>query len=185
MKSTIMSARIEPSRPGPCSTTAGSCLIDNLEAASAEEFDDVFLEQQESAHQEALILFRSYASRGDMPELKAAAQRRDPDARGAPRARADGEGDAGGSRLRPQLCIVPCNECSSCETQEEHSAFQRCDLALGADPALLDHAVPAEAVVFLVADRLGEGDERRVAFIGALGLAAVVQGIGLQHADAV
>ncbi len=49
-------------------------LIDNLEAASADDFDEVFLDQQEGAHEEALILLRAYADRGDAPELQAAAR---------------------------------------------------------------------------------------------------------------
>lgn len=49
-------------------------LIDNLEAASPADFDEVYLDQQEDAHEEALTLLRSYVSRGDEAALKAAAQ---------------------------------------------------------------------------------------------------------------
>lgn len=46
-------------------------LLDNLRAASAADFDKVFLDQQEAAHNEALILHRGYADNGDNAALKA------------------------------------------------------------------------------------------------------------------
>jgi len=48
-------------------------LIDNLNAASAGEFDKVYLDQQEAAHSEALTLMQGYADNGDDAGLKAAA----------------------------------------------------------------------------------------------------------------
>jgi putative membrane protein len=48
-------------------------LIDNLNAASAAEFDQVYLDQQEAAHDEALTLMKGYAENGDDAGLKAAA----------------------------------------------------------------------------------------------------------------
>ena len=48
-------------------------LIDNLNAASAAEFDQVYLDQQEAAHDEALTLMQGYADNGDHAGLKAAA----------------------------------------------------------------------------------------------------------------
>jgi putative membrane protein len=50
-------------------------LIDNLNAASAAEFDQVYLKQQEAAHDEALSLMRNYAEKGDDVNLKAAASK--------------------------------------------------------------------------------------------------------------
>ena len=48
-------------------------LIDNLNAASAAEFDNVYLSQQEAAHSEALTLMQGYADNGDDAGLKGAA----------------------------------------------------------------------------------------------------------------
>lgn len=48
-------------------------LIDNLNAASAAEFDQVYLSQQEAAHSEALTLMQGYADNGDDAALKGAA----------------------------------------------------------------------------------------------------------------
>lgn len=48
-------------------------LIDNLNAASASEFDQVYLDQQEAAHNEALTLMQGYADNGDDAGLKGAA----------------------------------------------------------------------------------------------------------------
>ena len=50
-------------------------LIDNLNAASAGEFDQVYLKQQEAAHDEALKLMQNYAEKGDDLGLKAAASK--------------------------------------------------------------------------------------------------------------
>ena len=48
-------------------------LIDNLNAASAAVFDNVYLSQQEAAHSEALTLMQGYADNGDDAGLKGAA----------------------------------------------------------------------------------------------------------------
>lgn len=46
-------------------------LIDNLRGASNENFDRVYLEQQQAAHREAVDLFSGYADGGDNASLKA------------------------------------------------------------------------------------------------------------------
>ena len=48
-------------------------LLDNLAAASTDDFDHVYLEQQDAAHGEALRLMNGYAEHGDDAALKAAA----------------------------------------------------------------------------------------------------------------
>ena len=48
-------------------------LIDNLNAASAADFDKTYLGQQEAAHSEALTLMQGYADNGDDAGLKGAA----------------------------------------------------------------------------------------------------------------
>jgi putative membrane protein len=48
-------------------------LVDNLEAAAVDEFDEVFLDQQEAAHEEALNLHESYRDRGDVAGLRTVA----------------------------------------------------------------------------------------------------------------
>lgn len=45
-------------------------LLDNLRAASAADFDKVFLDQQEAAHSEALTLHQGYADNGEDAGLK-------------------------------------------------------------------------------------------------------------------
>jgi putative membrane protein len=46
-------------------------LLENLQAASADDFDDRYIDQQTAAHTEALNLHRAYAERGDNAALKA------------------------------------------------------------------------------------------------------------------
>ena len=53
-------------------------LIDNLNAAAPADFDKVYLNQQEAAHNEALTLMNGYADRGDDAGLKAAAAKTAP-----------------------------------------------------------------------------------------------------------
>jgi putative membrane protein len=48
-------------------------LIDNLNAAAAADFDKVYLDQQEAAHNEALTLMSGYGDNGDNADLKAGA----------------------------------------------------------------------------------------------------------------
>lgn len=53
-------------------------MIDNLNAAAAGDFDKVYLDQQEAAHNEALALMRGYAENGDDAGLKEAAAKAAP-----------------------------------------------------------------------------------------------------------
>lgn len=46
-------------------------MLDNLKAASAADFDKVFLDQQVAAHEEAVTLHSGYAENGDNAALKA------------------------------------------------------------------------------------------------------------------
>jgi len=46
-------------------------LIADLKAAKPEDFDDVYLDQQEDAHEAALALLQVYAASGDNAKLKA------------------------------------------------------------------------------------------------------------------
>ena len=48
-------------------------LIDNLQAASGEDFDETYLDQQIAAHQEALTLFKAQGERGDNAALSSLA----------------------------------------------------------------------------------------------------------------
>ncbi|AYV48572.1 hypothetical protein CFHF_19875 [Caulobacter flavus] len=48
-------------------------LIDNLNAAAPADFDKVYLNQQQAAHNEALTLMQGYADKGDDAGLKAGA----------------------------------------------------------------------------------------------------------------
>jgi putative membrane protein len=48
-------------------------MLDNLKAASDADFDKVYLDQQEAAHNEALTLMKGYADNGDDAGLKAGA----------------------------------------------------------------------------------------------------------------
>lgn len=45
-------------------------MLDNLRDAPAEGFDPAYLEQQQTAHREAVTLFKGYAESGDNPQLK-------------------------------------------------------------------------------------------------------------------
>ena len=49
-------------------------MLDNLRAASAEDFDRVYIEQQVAAHNEALTLHRGFADNTEHPELAAHAR---------------------------------------------------------------------------------------------------------------
>ncbi len=53
-------------------------FIDNLKAASAADFDEVYIDQQVAAHKEALTLHRSYVDDGDNAALKAFAAKTAP-----------------------------------------------------------------------------------------------------------
>ena len=53
-------------------------MLDNLKQAPADQFDAVWLTQQEAAHEEALTLHRTYADVGDVAPLKAHAAKSAP-----------------------------------------------------------------------------------------------------------
>jgi putative membrane protein len=48
-------------------------LIDALNAAAPAKFDKTYLDQQQRAHQDALTLMKTYAAKGDVPQVKAVA----------------------------------------------------------------------------------------------------------------
>jgi putative membrane protein len=50
-------------------------LIDDLNSASAQDFDKTYAKQQVDAHQEAVNLFKKYASQGDDADVKQFAQK--------------------------------------------------------------------------------------------------------------
>lgn len=53
-------------------------MIDNLNAAAPADFDKVYLDQQDAAHNEALTLMQGYAQRGDDTGLRDAASKAAP-----------------------------------------------------------------------------------------------------------
>jgi putative membrane protein len=53
-------------------------FLDNLKQAPADQFDKVWLTQQEAAHEESLTLHRTYADAGDVAPLKAHAAKSAP-----------------------------------------------------------------------------------------------------------
>jgi putative membrane protein len=53
-------------------------MIDNLNAAAPADFDKVYLDQQEAAHNETLTLMQGYADHGDDAGLKEAAAKATP-----------------------------------------------------------------------------------------------------------
>lgn len=50
-------------------------LIDDLTSAKADEFDALYIDQQQTAHKDAIDLMKGYAAGGDNPDLKAFAQK--------------------------------------------------------------------------------------------------------------
>jgi putative membrane protein len=52
-----------------------SGLIDNLNAAPADQFDKTYIDQQVAAHEETLTLLQGYAEHGSDAGLKADAQK--------------------------------------------------------------------------------------------------------------
>jgi predicted outer membrane protein len=50
-------------------------LINDLNSASAQDFDKTYAKQQVDAHQEAVNLFKKYASQGDDADVKQFAQK--------------------------------------------------------------------------------------------------------------
>lgn len=53
-------------------------MLENLQSASAENFDSRYIDQQTAAHEEALTLHRTYADGGDHAQLKAFASKTAP-----------------------------------------------------------------------------------------------------------
>ena len=53
-------------------------FLDNLNAASPQDFDKTYIDQQVAAHEETLTLMKGYAESGDDPGLKAAAAKTAP-----------------------------------------------------------------------------------------------------------
>lgn len=81
-------------------------MVDNLRAASAQDFDKAYVDQQVAAHEEALTLMRGYAENGDNADLKAAAAKAAPkvqahlDRAKALQAKLAGAGSAAGNATR-------------------------------------------------------------------------------------
>ena len=50
-------------------------LIDDLNSASADNFDKAYAKQQVDAHQEAVDLFKKYGAKGDDPDVKQFAEK--------------------------------------------------------------------------------------------------------------
>ena len=50
-------------------------LIDDLNSATADNFDKAYAKQQVDAHQEAVALFKKYAASGDNPDVKQFAEK--------------------------------------------------------------------------------------------------------------
>ena len=59
--------------PPPVLTAPKRAMIDALLGAGAADFDRVYLQQQATAHNEALALHTNYAARGEVPQLRRAA----------------------------------------------------------------------------------------------------------------
>ena len=60
--------------PPPALDPGATASINELQTASAADFDRIYLAQQVPAHQAALDLHQSYASGGDKAPLKASAK---------------------------------------------------------------------------------------------------------------
>jgi putative membrane protein len=73
LKAAATSAGIAPPAPGLAPHHAR--MLDQLRSAGAANFDRTYRQQQITAHQEALTIHRTYASRGDVPALRQAASR--------------------------------------------------------------------------------------------------------------
>jgi putative membrane protein len=54
--------------------TRRQTMMENLQEAPAEAFDETYAKQQVMAHEETAALMRSYASGGDNPQLRSVAQ---------------------------------------------------------------------------------------------------------------
>jgi len=69
LKSTIAGAGLTLTPPAALDARRQG-MLDNLKAASAADFDKVYLDQQTAAHQEALTVHTSFAEDGDNDALK-------------------------------------------------------------------------------------------------------------------
>jgi putative membrane protein len=67
-----------PITPKPEMTAEQQSNLDALKSASAADFDQLYIGQQIPAHEKALAMLQSYASGGDVPELKAFASKTAP-----------------------------------------------------------------------------------------------------------
>jgi putative membrane protein len=63
-----------PKTPPPALDPRRQSMLDQLKSASGPQFDQLYVQQQKAAHQEALALHQGYAQGGDKAPLRAAAQ---------------------------------------------------------------------------------------------------------------
>jgi putative membrane protein len=73
LQAAATSARITP--PPPALAPHHARMLAQLRSGGAANFDRTYRQQQIVAHQEALMIHRGYASRGDVPALQQAATR--------------------------------------------------------------------------------------------------------------
>ncbi len=66
--------RLPPARPD----AEGQMLLQHLRAVPPREFNQAFIETQVDAHQNAIDLYRTYASRGQQPQLRRFAEQQLP-----------------------------------------------------------------------------------------------------------
>lgn len=62
---------VEPPPEEPDQRRQG--MLDHLREASDDDFDKMYLDQQQMAHQETITLFRGFAESGDNPQLRSVA----------------------------------------------------------------------------------------------------------------
>jgi putative membrane protein len=72
LKATLKTAKLDITPPSALDSRRQG-MIDNLKAASAGDFDKAYLDQQTSAHREAITLHSGYAEDGENAPLKALA----------------------------------------------------------------------------------------------------------------
>lgn len=68
----IRQAGLQPPPP-PALRPVKKLLLAELNQMQGEDFDHLYLEQQAEAHEDALLVMRTYAAQGDSPPLRAAA----------------------------------------------------------------------------------------------------------------
>jgi putative membrane protein len=71
VKAAAMKSGLKP-KP-PMMTSDQQAMLKQLRAASGSARDSAYVDQQKTAHQQALALHQGYAGSGDKPALKAAA----------------------------------------------------------------------------------------------------------------